>query len=81
MLRLRRKIGKREILIFSFQEINQQFETQQFQLLPASRWADRLREIKLACTEKLELRNRLFQEDMQGIAKKLKNREVFVAKN
>ena len=50
-LGLGQEIGKREIPGFDFQEINQEFESQRFQLHQASRWADqaqrdcRLREI------------------------------------
>ena len=52
-LRLRREIGRREILILPAQEINQEFESQRFQLHQASRWADQAQ----------RLTNRLFRDD------------------
>ena len=55
---------KREIISdFAFQEINRQFESQQFQLHPASRWADQAQRDKISLYGDLELRKRLFQEN------------------
>ena len=47
-----------------FQEINQEFESQRFQLHQASRWADQAQRDKNSLYGELELRNRLFQEDL-----------------
>ena len=48
---------------FAFQEINQEFESQRFQLHQASRWADQAQRVKVNLYGELELRNRLFQEN------------------
>ena len=48
---------------FAFQEINQDFESQRFQLHQASRWADQARRDKISLYGELELRHRLFQEN------------------
>ena len=45
-----------------FQEINQEFESQRFQLLQASRWADQAQRDKISLYGELECRNKLFQE-------------------
>ena len=48
----------------AFREINQEFESQRFQLHQASRWADQAQRDKISLYGELELRgNRLFQED------------------
>ena len=47
----------------AFQEINQEFESQRFQLHQASRWADQAQRNNISLYGELELRNRLFQED------------------
>ena len=59
-LRLRREIGEQKNSDFAFQEINQEFETQRFQLHQASRWADQAQRDKISLYEELELRNGLF---------------------
>ena len=46
----------------SFQEINQEFESQRFRLNQASRWADQAQR-KISLYGELELRCRLFQEN------------------
>ena len=48
---------------FAFLEINQEFESQRFQLHQASRWADQAQRDKISMYVESELRNRLFQED------------------
>ena len=48
---------------FAFQEINQDFESQRFQLHQASRWADQAQRDKKSLYGELELRNGLFQEN------------------
>ena len=48
---------------FAFLEINQEFESQRFQLHQASRWADQVQRDKISMYVESELRNRLFQED------------------
>ena len=47
----------------AFREINQEFESQRFQLHQASRWSDQAQRDKISLYGELELRNRLFQED------------------
>ena len=47
----------------AFQKINQEFESQRFQLHQASRWADQAQRDKTSLYGELELRTRLFQED------------------
>ena len=47
----------------SFQEINQEFESQRFQLHQASRSADQAQRDIISLYGELELRNRRFQED------------------
>ena len=44
----------------AFQVINQEFESQRFQLFQASRWADQAQRDKISLCGELELRNRLF---------------------
>ena len=61
-MKLRREIGRREILTPLFHEINQEFESQRFQLHQASRWADQAQRDKMSLYGELEFRNRLFQE-------------------
>ena len=58
---------------FAFQVINQECESQRFQLHQASRWADQAQRDKISLYGELELRKRLFQEDRAEIAKNLKN--------
>ena len=48
---------------FAFQEINQEFESQRFQLYQASRWANQAQRDKISFCGELELRNRLVQEN------------------
>ena len=48
---------------FAFREINQEFESQRFQLHQASPRADQAQRDKINVYGDLELRNRLFQED------------------
>ena len=48
---------------FAFQDINQEKESQRFQLPQASRWADQAQRDKISLYGELELRNRLFQEN------------------
>ena len=50
-----------EKLWHRFQEINQEFESQRFQVLQAGRWADQGQRDKSSLHGELELRNRLFQ--------------------
>ena len=45
------------------QEINQEFESQRFQLHQASRWADKAERDEISLYGELELRNRLFQQN------------------
>ena len=47
----------------AFQEINQELESQRFQVHQASRWADQAQRGKISRYRKLEKRNRLFQEN------------------
>ena len=47
----------------AFREINQEFESQRFQLHQASRWADLAQRDKITLYGELDLRNRLFQGD------------------
>ena len=47
----------------ALREINQEFESQRFQLYQASRWADQAQRDKISLYGELELRNKLFQED------------------
>ena len=47
----------------AFEKINQEFESQRFQLHQASRWADQAQRDKTSLYGELELRTRLFQED------------------
>ena len=47
----------------AFHEINQEFESQRFQLHQASRWADQSQRDKISLYGELELRSRIFQED------------------
>ena len=65
---------------FACREIIQEFEAQRFQLHQASRWAGQAERENISLYGELELRNRVCHETMQGNAKKLKNREEFVAK-
>ena len=46
----------------AFQKINQEFESQRFQLQQPNRWADQAERDKISLYGELELRNRLFQE-------------------
>ena len=48
---------------FASHEINQEFESQRFQLHQASRWADQAQRDKTSLYGELEMRNGLFQED------------------
>ena len=47
----------------SLHEINQEFESQRFQLRQARRWADQAQRDKISLYGELELRTRLFHED------------------
>ena len=47
----------------ALRDINQEFDSQRFQLHQASRWADQAQRDKISVYGELELRNRLFQED------------------
>ena len=58
---LRRKIGIREILTSFCQEINQEFESQRFQLHQAK--TDLAQRDEISMYRQLKLRNWLFQED------------------
>ena len=58
-LRLRQEMGKRKKSDFAFQEINQAFESQQFQLHQISLHGE------------LEMRNRLFQESRARIREEI----------
>ena len=57
---------EKRISDFAFQEINQEFESQRFQLHQASRWADQAQRDKISLEGELELRNGLCQEDRAG---------------
>ena len=48
---------------FAFQEINQEFESQRFQLHQVNRWTDQTQRDKISLYGELELRNGLFQEN------------------
>ena len=52
-------------------EINQEFESQQLQL--ANQWADQAQRNKTSLYGELEMRNRLFRENEEKMAKNLKN--------
>ena len=62
----------------AFHEINQEFESQRFQLQQASRWADQAQRDKISLHGELELRKRLFQENH---ARDCEEIEEFVAKS
>ena len=47
----------------AFQEINQELESQRFQVHQASRWADQAQRSKISLYGQLELRNRLCQQN------------------
>ena len=47
-----------------FQDINQEFGSQRFQLHQASRWTDQAQRDKISLYGELELRNRLFHENL-----------------
>ena len=51
----------------NFREINQDFESQRFQLHQASRWADQAHRDKISLYGELEMRNRLFQGKSSNI--------------
>ena len=48
---------------FASQEMNQEFESQRFQLHEEGRWADQAQRDKISMYAELELRNGLFQEN------------------
>ena len=48
----------------AFQEIKQEFESQRVELHQAIRWADQAQRDKISLYGELELRNRLFQENL-----------------
>ena len=54
--------GEKRNSDFAFQEINQDFESQRFQLHQASRWADQAQRDRISLYGELELRSRLFRE-------------------
>ena len=60
-LKLKQEIGTRNSDI-AFQEINQEFESQRFQLHQASRWADLAQRDKINLCGQLDMKNRLVQE-------------------
>ena len=59
----------------SFQEINQELESQRFRLNQASRWADQAQRERenISLFGELQLTNRLFQENHARDGRKLKN--------
>ena len=60
-------------------EINQELESQRFQLHQASRWADQAQRDKISLYGKLELKNRHFQEkSFKRSPKRLKNWEEWI---
>ena len=62
----------------AFQEINQEFQSQRFQLQQASRWADQAQRNKISLYGELELRNGLFREDHSRDHQKIKElRRIF----
>ena len=61
--KLRREVVKIEIATLLFHEINQEVESQRFQLQQANRSADQAQRDKISLCAELELRIRLFQED------------------
>ena len=63
---------KKKKVDISLQEIDQKFESQRFQLHQASRWAGQAHRDKRRLYGKLELRNRLFQEDHARDCQKFK---------
>ena len=70
-LKLKQKLSRNSDS--AFQEINQEFESQRFQLQQASRWADQAQRDKISLYGGLELRIGTSKKIMQEIAKKLKN--------
>ena len=50
----------------AFQEFNQEFEAQRFQLHQASQWADQAQRDKISLYGELELRNQIFREDHES---------------
>ena len=55
--------GEKRISDIAFQEINQEFESQPFQLHQASRWADQAQGDQISLYGEFQLRSRLFQEN------------------
>ena len=49
----------------AFQEINQEFESQLFQLQQANQWADQAQRDKISLCAELEMVNRLFRENRE----------------
>ena len=56
------KYCEKKNLDIALREINQEFESQRFQLQQANRWADQAQRDKISLYGELELRNRVFQE-------------------
>ena len=56
------KHGEKRNSDVALSEVNQEFESQRFQLQQANRWADQAQRDKVSLFGELELRNRLFQE-------------------
>ena len=65
---------------FTFQEINQEFESQRFQLHQVSRWTDQTQRDKISLYGELELRNTHLPRNHVRITQELKTWEVFVTK-
>ena len=79
-LKLRQEIGRREILtslfMISVRNLNLN-DSRYIKQVDGQIW---IREVKISLCRESEFRNLLFQKIMQGISKKLKNWEEFVAK-
>ena len=52
---------------FAFQEINQEFESQRFQLHQASRWADWAQRDKISLYGEFEIKSRLYRENQAKV--------------
>ena len=62
-LRVEARFWEKRNSDFSFEEINQEFESQRFQPHQASRWADQAQRDKISLYGEMEVRNWLFKED------------------
>ena len=80
MRRLRRKIGKREILKLLFERSIKNLNLSDFSHIKQVDGQIRLKETNLACLENWYWETGSSKKIMQGIAKKLKNWEEFVSK-